>query len=436
MTAEDVSTDMREAIQYGLDNGRFAQNSEITLLESFGTQSEWKETVLQSHSLKAKLQEIIHTSTAAVTIRTFLIPWSVPNGHETSIGITATDMELLCNTMKIRPVFVRGLVETQHWIRLGNGLFVTKDENGKCLSIDIFYRYFNGRWLGRSFLYSKYEIQRNTITNIWVNAKPRATHILNPLIQNLGLPAACRYFRIHELVLPHCLEGLSSEGGHLRNGVLQEENGPHNLQPKAKSESLHRLSSALYSLKEYLCDLEELIGFLIKASRRIATVINNDKASEQLRNTDKLEQILSTTTKAGRWVGSFRDRINIRINLAFHLSTQADNDINLQISSATKAIAHEAQRDSSSMITIAAVTMFFLPGTFVSAIFSMTFFNFQQDGMGNQQFQVSEKWWYYLAVTIPLTVAVFAIWTIWQKWKFRNVLKDDEKTAFEIKNKF
>jgi hypothetical protein len=41
-------------------------------------------------------------------------------------------------------------------------------------------------------------------------------------------------------------------------------------------------------------------------------------------------------------------------------------DINLQISKSTSAIARDAQRDSSSMITIAAVTMFFLPGTFIS----------------------------------------------------------------------
>ena len=58
---------------------------------------------------------------------------------------------------------------------------------------------------------------------------------------------------------------------------------------------------------------------------------------------------------------------------AFHLSTQVDNDLSFQISKATTALARDAQRDSSSMITIAAVTMFFLPGTFISVSLHLAF---------------------------------------------------------------
>jgi hypothetical protein len=49
----------------------------------------------------------------------------------------------------------------------------------------------------------------------------------------------------------------------------------------------------------------------------------------------------------------------------------------------------------------------------------MTFFSFQEDQFGNQQFQVSECWWWFLAATIPLTIAVFAVWLAWQKFGFR-----------------
>jgi len=98
------------------------------------------------------------------------------------------------------------------------------------------------------------------------------------------------------------------------------------------------------------------------------------------------------------------------------------------------------------MITIAAVTMFFLPGTFISvspipgllkppftfrthhapqAIFSMTFFNFQQDSTGNQEFQVSDRWWYFLAATIPLTLLVFVVWIVWQRLRWRRFKDED-----------
>ena len=59
-------------------------------------------------------------------------------------------------------------------------------------------------------------------------------------------------------------------------------------------------------------------------------------------------------------------RTKIRIDLFFNLANQNDNRTNLEIASTTKDIAEKTRNDSSSMITIAALTMLFLPGTFVS----------------------------------------------------------------------
>lgn len=60
------------------------------------------------------------------------------------------------------------------------------------------------------------------------------------------------------------------------------------------------------------------------------------------------------------------------------------------------------------MITIAAMTLVFLPGTFISSIMSTTFFNYQGDGV-----QVSSKWWILLPTILPLTVVVVGIWLGW-----------------------
>lgn len=54
------------------------------------------------------------------------------------------------------------------------------------------------------------------------------------------------------------------------------------------------------------------------------------------------------------------------INLFFSIASQADSRTNLAIADLTAKIAKDAQRDSSSMITIATMTMVFLPGTFIS----------------------------------------------------------------------
>jgi hypothetical protein len=49
----------------------------------------------------------------------------------------------------------------------------------------------------------------------------------------------------------------------------------------------------------------------------------------------------------------------------------------------------------------------------------MTFFNFQPDENGQQEFQVSDRWWYFLAATVPLTCVVFTVWIVWQRIRFR-----------------
>jgi hypothetical protein len=64
----------------------------------------------------------------------------------------------------------------------------------------------------------------------------------------------------------------------------------------------------------------------------------------------------------------------------FHLANQRESKTNTQIATSTAEVARQTQRDSASMITIAAVTMLFLPGTFISAILSTTFFDYGDDG--------------------------------------------------------
>lgn len=51
-----------------------------------------------------------------------------------------------------------------------------------------------------------------------------------------------------------------------------------------------------------------------------------------------------------------------------------DQHISIAIAKASREIAVESKRDSSSMKTIAAVTMFFLPGTFVASLFATLMF--------------------------------------------------------------
>ena len=70
------------------------------------------------------------------------------------------------------------------------------------------------------------------------------------------------------------------------------------------------------------------------------------------------------------------------------------------------------------MKTIAALTMLFLPGTFIATLFGMSFFNYSKD-----ELTVSRQWWIYVAVTIPTTFVLFIIW-----WAY------DKITLFSVKS--
>jgi hypothetical protein len=58
----------------------------------------------------------------------------------------------------------------------------------------------------------------------------------------------------------------------------------------------------------------------------------------------------------------------------------------------------------------------------------MVFFNVSPDPNGSLQFRVSDRWWYFLAATIPTTLLVFAVWIVWQKIRFQNHRKDYDFT--------
>lgn len=67
-----------------------------------------------------------------------------------------------------------------------------------------------------------------------------------------------------------------------------------------------------------------------------------------------------------RWAENYIERTRLIMDLFFSIGSQVDSRTNLEIANLTSTIARDAQRDSSSLITIAAVTMVFLPGTFIS----------------------------------------------------------------------
>ncbi|GAB7350979.1 hypothetical protein MBLNU459_g1476t1 [Dothideomycetes sp. NU459] len=109
-------------------------------------------------------------------------------------------------------------------------------------------------------------------------------------------------------------------------------------------------------------------------------------------------------------------RLNDEVSLACNMIAQRDTQATLQISRA-------ALSDSTAMKTIAIVTMIFLPATFVSAIFGMSFFNFSGGSGSAGRFTVSRDIWIYFAISIPLTLISIYSWYTWHTRAEKSTLK-------------
>ena len=83
------------------------------------------------------------------------------------------------------------------------------------------------------------------------------------------------------------------------------------------------------------------------------------------------------------------------------------------------SIAHGARQDSSSMKTIAVLTMFFLPAKFVSSLLVTNLVALDTNGSGRAKFVVSELWWIYLVSAVPLTLLTLLVWWFWRQWQVK-----------------
>jgi Mg2+ and Co2+ transporter CorA len=73
-------------------------------------------------------------------------------------------------------------------------------------------------------------------------------------------------------------------------------------------------------------------------------------------------------------------------------------------------LATKTMEDSSAMKTIAVMTMLFLPGTFIAALFAMPLFQWTESKV------IQKSFWIYWAFTIPATALVFIVWNVLTSW--------------------
>ncbi|OBT38898.1 hypothetical protein VE00_10782 [Pseudogymnoascus sp. WSF 3629] len=175
---------------------------------------------------------------------------------------------------------------------------------------------------------------------------------------------------------------------------------------------MHELARhAIHSSETLAVAVETMIGLIQEheiflndnASLLVVSIAQSKQTMRVLRSQTALLKCLNLRSKA------LEERLRNEISLAFNTVAQHDSHIAVLVGKAT-------QIDSAAVKTISVLGLAFLPGTFICALFSTSFFNFSPgSGTDPQHWTISEKFWIYWAVAIPLTVATVACWFMWQR---------------------
>ncbi|PPQ95896.1 hypothetical protein CVT26_015582 [Gymnopilus dilepis] len=328
----------------------------------------------------------------------------------------------------VSPLFLECVRAPRNGVTIGNASFLRRGQ-GRCTSLDGIYRYSPGLaapdeparppvhvWFSLSCLES------GVGSTYLIHKCPEdAKEFILSCAQGPDFRSLLRPLSVDMFLAEDCIQKWSDRVAQTRRDLLQFE-GPlesdmdHEKTEKAV-ESLYQLSQLFQIIRDVVADVQDQLEFLSavfnqKRDQTIAQSLQDGSVSESLQFLISKNQIML------RWVKNYTERTQVQISRFFNHATQKDNAVNVNISQLTSKIAVSTQKDSSAMITMAAVTMVFLPGSFVSALFSTVFFDTAENRSGNVSLLVHPQWWLFPAIVIPLTIAVFLIWIVW--WQIRN----------------
>ncbi|KAL8772446.1 MAG: hypothetical protein Q9209_002397 [Squamulea sp. 1 TL-2023] len=309
------------------------------------------------------------------TLRIFFIPGDTDASRALTanyVRISLDVLEELCTCFEISPLFIGGMLHPSRWAKLGQASFVHEEHERGPLTIECFGQFRTGLSTGPIYVWLSYAVKSGSSTYIIFGCPEHVKLDILRRAQENPSQVALAPFTIHACIASQDYHGWKFTLESLRGQLLHWENirgtgiplQSINQTPDA-TEKLYRLSRSFHIMLGDLNDFDERLTFFIELGAKCKSLTPPhfnlvDTAMENMLYTQSRNRICR------RWAENYSARTTIMINLRFSIGAQVDSRTNLEIANLTSKIARDAQRDSSSMITIAAVTMVFLPGTFIS----------------------------------------------------------------------
>ncbi|KAH8591297.1 hypothetical protein B0O99DRAFT_578626 [Bisporella sp. PMI_857] len=195
--------------------------------------------------------------------------------------------------------------------------------------------------------------------------------------------------------------------------------------PMNQRYDMNDLTNALQFLGRVQCDIANiqrhlrLFGavkaFLRTKSGQDLSSVNAEARSAVEKSTEYLLEALDLLSYRADASNEYLIYLTVRAErlsaVIFALLTHEDSAINADLANSSRELAAAAKRDSSSMKTIAVMTMIFLPGTFFAALFSVP--SLKWDG----EYVIQDRFWVYWVFTLPATFIVILVWFVLTNWE-------------------
>ncbi|MCJ1271063.1 hypothetical protein MMC22_010962 [Lobaria immixta] len=164
---------------------------------------------------------------------------------------------------------------------------------------------------------------------------------------------------------------------------------------------------------------ETLTKFQMIRERRLLEMIPADIDDTLIQ---VIEYLLNAAEMRRYQAQSLHRRTQTQINVLYSMVSQRDSKVNISVAEDSRKIAAAAKRDSLAMKTVSMLTLVFLPGTFVAAIFSAGIFHFERAATN----VVSDLWWVYFVVSGLLMIVTVGIWIVYMRWRNSGIQKEEE----------
>lgn len=96
------------------------------------------------------------------------------------------------------------------------------------------------------------------------------------------------------------------------------------------------------------------------------------------------------------------------------------------MSSRMLLLTRKSVDDNATVRVVTVCTLIYLPASFTASFFGMNFFN----QSNSSQFEISPRFWVYVAITVPLTVVTIGAWYLYKLQYDRKKNSDEEAIEY------